>query len=272
MSMTKYEKFYNMFFKQYPYFDGDDDPGPKDPDPVTKDPDPKPKDPAPKSKDPATKTFTAEEVAEMENKYKQQLSQYADDLETFQKKSQMTDQERKDLRDKVEKLRNEALSEKERKDRELQKLETEKQQQIEELSKDRDSWKTRYTETVLNNSLLDAAVKNKAVNPQQIVDMLYPKTELVDELDDNEQPTGKIIPKTTIMDKTKDGKVITVQLPVAEAVKRLSEMESYWNLFQGEGTGGTGRTNRHKTAPTGDNLADAARRDPAEYRKLRRGK
>lgn len=271
MSISKYEKFYNMFFVQQPYFDDDDTP--KDPPPKDTPPkDTPPKDTPPKDPPPKDKTFSAEEVAELEQKYKQQLNQYADDLETFQKKSQMTEQERKDLRDKVEKLRNEALSEKERKDRELQKLETEKQQQIEELTKEREEWRKRYTETILNNSLLDAAMKNKAVDPQQIVDMLYHKTELVDELDDNEQSTGQLIPKTTIMDKTKEGKVIPVQLPVNEAVKRLSEMESYWNLFQGEGTGGTGRINRHKTAPSGDNLADAAKRDPEEYRKLRRGK
>ena len=43
---------------------------------------------------------------------------------------------------------------------------------------------------------------------------------------------------------TKEGKPVTLELTPAEAVKRMSEMDEYLNLFKGKGSGGIGGTNR----------------------------
>ena len=90
-----------------------------------------------------------------------------------------------------------------------------------------------------------------------------------EELDSEGKPTGKLIPKVKLQDKDKDGKPVTLELLVPEAIKRMKEMEQYFNLFKGEGTGGIGGMNRGSGKGQPD-FVKLAKENPAEYRRLRR--
>ena len=73
--------------------------------------------------------------------------------------------------------------------------------------------------------------------------------------------------KVKITEKDKDGRTITLDLPVDEAVKKLTEKDEFANLFKGKGTGGLGGQNRDGKAP---DIEAIARTDPAKYRELRK--
>ena len=76
-----------------------------------------------------------------------------------------------------------------------------------------------------------------------------------------------MIAKVEFSDTDKEGKPVTLDLTIAEAVKRMSEMDEYANLFKSEGTGGVGGVNRGSSKPL--DAKKIAATDPALYRKLR---
>ncbi len=65
-----------------------------------------------------------------------------------------------------------------------------------------------------------------------------------------------------------DGKPVTLDVSVKDAVKRMREMDEYANLFIGDGTGGTGGSTRNSSGGN-LNVAELAK-DPVKYREARK--
>lgn len=194
------------------------------------------------------KTFTQDQLnailAEDRRKAKAQNEKIASELEALKSKANLSAQEREDLETRVESLRSEFMTKeemlKQEKDRETKKLKTELDTKI----KESENWRSRFTESTITRSITDAAVSTDAFSPKQIVAQLLPNTRLVEEVDESNQPTGQYVAKVKITDKDKDGKPITLDLTVHEAVKKMSEQDDFANLFKGKGTGGLGSQNR----------------------------
>ena len=218
------------------------------------------------------KTFTQDDVnrllAKEKRDFQSKQQTMINELEALKQKSTLTAEERTALENRLEELRNESLTKdelaKKDKDKLLKTHETEKTT----LVKERDGWRNRYTDATIARALTDAAVANTAHVPSQIVSILRGQTRLVEELDEAGKPNGNLIPKVTLQDKDKDGKSVTLDLTVSEAVKRMKDMEDYFNLFKGEGTGGVGGTNRGGGSGT-TRLTDVAA-DPLKYREARK--
>ena len=88
-------------------------------------------------------------------------------------------------------------------------------------------------------------------------------------VDEDGKPTGDYEPRVAFPDKDKDNKPLTLDLTVAEAVKRMKELEKYGNLFEGgkkSGLGGTGS----QTKGSNVDISEVAKKDPAKYRELRK--
>jgi len=218
------------------------------------------------------KTFSQDDVnrflASEKRKFKDSQQKLIDELEALKTKSNLTDTERTELEERLEAQRRELMTKEELAKKDKDKLIKEHQASTDKLTGERDTWRTRYTEATITRAITDAAVLNEAYSPEQIVFMLRPATQLVEDLDADGKPTGDFIPKVTFKDEDKDGKPVTLELTVPEAVKRMKDMEKFFNLFKGEGTGGIGSQNRGGGGKTPD-LKSLAK-DPAKYREARK--
>ena len=209
------------------------------------------------------KTFTQEQVnaflADEKRKAKAQNEKLASELEAFKSKVNLSTDEKAELEARVESLRSEFMTKEEILKQDTAKAGKKYKEDLEAKTNEANTWKTRFTQQTINRSITDAAIKSEAFNPSQIVAQLAANSRLVEELGEDNKPTGEYVAKVKITDMDKDGKAITLDLTVAEAVKKMSEQDGFANLFKGKGTGGTGGQNRTtRTTPIEELATDAA--------------
>ena len=224
--------------------------------------------------DPDLKEFTPEQqekinaiLAIEKRKHTDKTKKALDELEALRSKATLTTKERSELDKRIETLQQELLTKEEQAKHETAKLKKISEEHIQSLEKGLEDWKNRYTTATIATALTQAAIEHKAKNPQHIISLLGPITHLAEKLDDEGKPTGNFIPKVRF-DTVKDGKPITLELPPSEAVKRLSEMDEHLNLFNPDGSGGTGR--QHRDQQTGKVDIHELVKDPSAYRKARK--
>lgn len=182
------------------------------------------------------------------------------ELEAMRTQTSMTEKEREDAHKRIEDLQNQLLTREQLTKKEAEKRDKEFKSQVETLTSERDQWKNRYVNDTIVRSLSEAAVEHDAYNPAQIVDILRGRT-IVDETD------GKIAIKVKLEDVNDKGETVMLDLDPKQAVKQLSEKESFLNLFKSGvkgGLGGRGSNNNQEM-----DIARLARENPEEYRKLR---
>lgn len=219
----------------------------------------------------APTSFTQEHVNKLlatEKRKHQQATQKAlDELEAIKKRANLTAVERAELEGRIEQMHNEFLTKEELTKKERDKVTRDYEARIAVLGKEKETWQSKYTDSTVVRSITDAAAVGNAYNPVQIVAILRPITRLVEGLNSDGEPTGELVPKVAFSDTDKDGKPVTLELSPSEAVKRMSEMDQFLNLFKGEGIGGLGSTSRAGgKAPDMVTLA----KDPQKYRDARK--
>lgn len=190
-----------------------------------------------------TKMLTQEQVTkiveERTAEYAKKMAQLKEKTEALLSEKTTTESERANLRSKLEELNSTLMTREQAAAFEAAKLKEEAKTLEERLVKERDSWKTRYTETMLNSAIINAAVEAKAYQPQQLVALLKPKAQLVEKIDDTGRPTGDYEVKVSWNDVEKDGKPVSMVLDPIATVKAMKQKVEYANLFLAEG-GGTG--------------------------------
>jgi hypothetical protein len=207
-------------------------------------------------------TYTKEELNEIITKERKRNEDKTKktivELEQLKKSKNLTDQEKSQLANRVEELQNSLLTKEELTKKEQEKLRTQHNEQVKSLTAERDTWASKYQDSVILRSITDAAAEEEAFNPRQIIALLKPETRLVDELDSEGKPTGNYIPKVKFND---EGVVLDMTVP--EAVKRMKDLpEQYGNLFKANVNGGLGLSGGiGGTAPK-----DIKNMTPEEYR------
>jgi len=197
--------------------------------------------------------FTQEDVNRMlaedrrknETKWQKQITGLTDQMTTL--KETKTTEAQSQFEEQLEGMRKQFLTKEQRLKEDSDKQAKERTTTITNLEKDRDVWKGKYSNTLIDNELQAAATsgKHKPVNPNVVVDLLRHKTKLEPLLDDNGSPTGELAPKVE-MQSIHDGKPTTLSLTPAEAIERMAtDTANYGSLFSTTETGGfnTGNTN-----------------------------
>ncbi|MEE9548669.1 MAG: hypothetical protein V3V68_04875 [Nitrosomonadaceae bacterium] len=220
------------------------------------------------------KIFTQEEANTFAAKHKRTAQdaqkQLATQLQEHKKNTQLSVEEKADLEKQIEDLQKQYMTVEERSRQTAEKASKKHKQELEDTVNERNSWKTRYTQSTIQASIAQAAVANKAIAVDQIGAMLRPATKLAEKLDEHGKPTGIFEPRVDFQDMDKDEKPVMLDLTVDEAVKRMSELPQFGNLFLGNKTGGLGGSGGTNSKTGKIDLVKIAREDPARYRKLRK--
>jgi len=226
---------------------------------------------AAKAKGSEGKTFTQDELnailAKDRREHKEKNSSLLDEIEALKAKQNLTNEERENLEAKVKELRQTNMTAEQLKKEQEEKLRTDYEGKLTAALREKEDWKKLFTTTEIQRSIVDAAAAHEAYVPAQVVAILGPTTRLSEALDDEGKPTGKYTPLVSLQD-VKEGKPITLELTPEDAVKRMSEMDQFLNLFKGKGAGGIGGQNRGGSGKGGKlTQAEAASKGPEFYRK-----
>ncbi len=220
------------------------------------------------------KTFTQAEVNTMIVKEKAAMKKAQADtiteLEALKARSDLNATEREELEKRIKTMKQVNMTAEELARSERKKTDSEHQEQVVTLTKERDQWKNKYTQETISRSIIDASVEHEAVVPEQIIAILQPATQLEEVLKEDGSKTGTYKPTVSFEVTDDAGETKTLNLSVNEAVKKMREIEKYQNLFKIEGSGGTGQYNQSGNR-TGTGNIDVAKlaKDPVAYRKAR---
>jgi len=217
-------------------------------------------------------TFTQKQVNDMmakeKRKFQEQNQALVKELEAFKSKTKLSAEERAELEARIEQLKDQTLTTEQLAKKSAKKLRDDYENQIKGLTEDRDTWKTRYTESSIAQAIRSAATEAGAYRANQILSILRPQTQLSEVLVDGE-PTGELEPRIKFHDKNEEGKDVVLDLTPIEAIKRMKEMDDFANLFVVDGRPGFGQDKGGGGGEDVD-MAKLAKENPAKYRKLRR--
>lgn len=222
------------------------------------------------------KKFSQEEVnrllQEDRKKHEKRVQEVVTQLEETKKAKGLSEQEKSELQTRIDEMKSSLLTSEERAKQELKKKDAEYKTQLEQTSKEKEAWRTLFSDEATTNQILRATAKHKALSDEQIGAFLLPKTRLVEVLDDDGKSTGKWTPKVKFPDE-KDGKPIELDLTIDEAVKRMKDLpERFGNLFDGGTSGGLGGLNGKGGSGGGGGSLDSETppKDPVQYRVWRK--
>jgi hypothetical protein len=164
------------------------------------------------------------------------------ELKTLQESSNLTAQEREQLTTRVADLENSLLTKEQQASQQIKQTETKYQKQIDTVSKERDTWQSRFSDATIRRAITDAAVSADAEDPTQLVLMFQGMTRLEEVKDETGKSTGEFITKMKFQGIDAEKKPITLDLPVAEAIMHMRENGLHKNLFKHSAKGGTGQS------------------------------
>jgi hypothetical protein len=225
----------------------------------------------------AGKTFTQDDLnrilAEDRRKHQTQLKEQAEKLEGVLKSSQLTEQDRKVLQENLATVQGQLRSAEAQAAKEKQELEQQFQSKLVDAEKKSQIWEGLYRESTIQRSLQDAAVKNDAFSPSQIVTLLKPMTRLVEGVDPvTNRPNGQYEVKIEMLDvNPKTGQQEVMIRTPEEAVARMKELpEQYGNLFKSGVVSGIGSSSATGgLMPGKGGQIDVRKLTPAQYREIR---
>jgi flagellar biosynthesis GTPase FlhF len=205
-------------------------------------------------------------------KFRKDREKLAKQLEDHKNSARLTQEQKEALEAQIEELRNQTMTAEERARHQLTKTQKEAEEKLLHATGSAKNWENRYQDLRIGYEISSAAVLCDVLpNSVQFVEaLLRPRTRLVQEIDAEGKPIDHFTAKVKFDDTDKDGKPITLDLQIGEAVKRMKELpEKYGNLFKGTASSGLGgNTGTPGKKPnvakmTTEEYMEARKKDPA---------
>jgi hypothetical protein len=220
----------------------------------------------PPAGDPPVVAFTQEQVnkilAEDRRKHQAQMQRVEKQLQDTLATAKLTQEERQKLEDSLENVQKQLRTKEEQAKIEKKQLEDQYTIKIRELEERAVKAETRYVDSTINRSLLDAAVAGDAFNPNTVISVLRPYVKMVDD--------KPMIDFPDVSAET--GEPIVKQMTPDEAIKRMKQLpETYGNLFKSGVVGGLGAGSATGGLTPGSNgKVDPRKLTMDQYLKLRK--
>lgn len=225
------KSFYLIPHHSFIFRDGDDPPA--DPDPASTEED---------------KKFTQADVDRMMKKrwgesqdVKKIKEDHAKQLKELRENGALTEAERNTLSAKIEELETSMLTKEEQAAKKIKDAHEKASKEVSKATEERDTWRTRYTSSMVERALTDAAVSVDAISPAQIRGMYQSGAYLEESVGDDGKPNGVFVPKLRFKGFSEDKKkMVDFDLPVEDAIKKIKDDGLNANLFKGSQKPGTG--------------------------------
>jgi hypothetical protein len=222
------------------------------------------------------RTFTQDDVnrllAEDRRKHQAQLKTMETKLQEVLASRNLTETERKALQENLAAVQGQLRTKDQQAALEKKEMEEQFSAKLTEAEKKVQTWESLYRETTIDRSLQDAAVKNDAFSPSQIVTFLRPMTKLLEEMDQvTKKTTGRYKPVVEMPDvDPKTGEPVMMVRTPEEAVKRMKELpDQYGNLFKAGVVSGIGSGSATGGLLSGHSgRVDVRKLTPAQFREI----
>lgn len=209
------------------------------------------------------KAFSQEDVNRLLAEEKRKHTKVLEDLKN---RSGATEAEKAELEKRISQLQQEYMTKEEKAQQEYLARHTALEASNKELTSERDSWKTRFADTSFVSATVSAAAKHDAYDPDMIATILRPNMQLVEVLDASGKGTGQYTTKVKI-EKTQDGKTVSLLASPQEAVEMMAKEEKHAYLFKSTKKGGGGTSSEKGAANRSGELdPNLASTNPAAFR------
>lgn len=188
------------------------------------------------------RTFTQEELnailAEDKRKHKEKYEQLESSYKELLSNQNLTKEERDKLQARLEDVQKIQRSKEQQLEHERKQVEEKYETELKTYEEKANYWESLFKKETVARSLQDAASVADAFNPQQIVNLLKPFTEL-------KEVEGQLTPMVEFPDvDEKTGEEISTLRTPSEAVKRMKDLpKMYGNLFKSNVVSGVGAGN-----------------------------
>ncbi len=216
------------------------------------------------------KTFTQDEVntfiAKEKREYTTKIEGHIKELEQTKRSKDLTDKARADLEKRITEMQDSLLTKEQLAQKEKERLENTHKEALGNITGERDTWKNRFTASSINVVITSEAAKAKAFDPDTLIAILGPHTQLVQDADTDGKLLETFTPKVKFNDTDKEGKPVVLNLTVPETVKRMMEIKKYGYLFESTAAAGLGGTQSDGRGEA----VDTSKMSPAQYREHRK--
>ena len=197
---------------------------------------------------------------------KKQSDEVIAQLESLKTSAQLTTEERDNLQKQITGMETANMTEKELAAKARKTENTKSAKILDEVTGERDMWKTRFEDSMVRREIVDAASRKdtKAFNPTQIVSNLLEHTTLVETTEDG-KGTGTFVARVKFNGRDTENKAIVMDLSVPEALDEMVKMPEHSNLFESGLIDGLGANTIPGTGP----LSDASYSTQEAYKKNR---
>jgi len=231
---------------------------------VTPDPQPTP-DPAP-SADPAL--FTQDQVNEIvvkrNKKVRTQLESTEKQYEQLLTSTSLSAKEKVELQGQLDELQGQLRTKEQQAAYEAKKAADLHASALDNTSQERDHYKSLFETQTRDNAIMAAAGKHDAYNPQQFIDIVGPRTKIVEEMNEHGEKTGRLVPRVEVTVKGEDGTPAVVLKTPDEAIADLkNDVTQFGNLFRGNVAKGIGEGSNSNIS--GTQRVDVSKMTDAEY-------
>ncbi len=184
----------------------------------------------------------AAERRKQEAKYRKELEKTETTYkELLSNSKSLTEKERQTLQDNLETIQGQLRSKEQQAAQEKKDLEAAYQGKLTVAERRAEQAEARWRDSTIMRALQDAAVEYESYSASQVVTLLKDKTKLVERVDEKGKGTGQFDVMVDFPDKdaTTGQSVMTSKTP-SEAVKRMTEIEEFHNLFRKNVVSGIG--------------------------------
>jgi len=225
----------------------------------------------------AAKAFSQEEVnkilAEDRRKHQAKLQEMETKLKAALDSNTLSEKDRKALQENLETVQGQLRSKEEQLALEKKQLQEQYAAQLKEAHEKSSFFETLYRDSTVERALTDAAVKNEAFSPSQLVTQLRPMTKLVPDVDPKTgKPTGKFRPMVemqTINQTT--GELETKAYTPEDAVKKMKDDPTNWgNMFRSGVVSGIGSSSATGGLTSGNGQIDLRKMTPQLFLELQK--
>ena len=179
------------------------------------------------------KLFTQDELnkilAEDKRKHQAALAKVEAKLQETLKSATLSEQDRKTLEENLQAVQGQLRTKEQQAALERKQLEEQYQARVVDIEKKAIFFETLYRDSTIERALQDAAVKNDAFSPSQIITQVRPWTKMIEIMDEKTgKGTGKYKPVVDMpdVDATTGEQVVMTRTP-EEAVKRMKELPEH---------------------------------------------